>query len=201
MQREVDTFFDLITTFIQSLFSWPKRVSISPLLAKFLLPLTHLFRGSGSIKLNILSSFINTWPSFCSSPIPQQILPLSGTKTNKNRQVSEHSIPWRSLMSKGFTSVVLFKTAPSCSQAFGVQLSSEKGLSFPDPGLSFSRLLLAAQALDARGLQWRKTKLIYFELFWSFWRKIVDFCMPTLRYIIAIREWGGRGGGTTKETR
>lgn len=33
--------------------------------------------------------------------------------------------------------VVLYKTAPNCSQAFGIQLSSEKGLSSTDPGPLF----------------------------------------------------------------
>ena len=89
-------------------------------------------------------------------------------------------------MSKGFMSIALYKTAPNCSQAFRRPLSSKKGLF----GLTFPRLLLAGKASDAAGLQWRKTKLIYFSLFWSFGKNCA--LLHANPYRIVIRGRGKR---------
>lgn len=57
---------------------------------------------------------------------------------------------------------------------------------------------MAGKALDAAGLQWRKTKLIYFGLFWSFGKNCA--LLHANPYRIVIRErgkgrWNNQGDG------
>lgn len=156
------TFFDVIITLFH-LDSTALKGSACPLCCpKFLLLLTHLFRGTDSIKRNFLLFCLAALDPISASPSPSFTdYSFPGIKTNKNGQVCEHSTPQMSAMSKRIMIVVLDKIA----------------LNVPRP-LGGRQVLRQAQGpywLDEPQLSQtytREAQLIYSDLFSHFGEKL-----------------------------